>query len=105
MKNTLTLQAIQDALRMLEAPRVKIDFIVIHPYDTLTVFRLLRRGGYTLTRWGIGRIYVVKDRGVYVSKIYIPRPEFSGGMERGKFIPIPEEALQWPKIKASGGFS
>jgi len=101
---TLTIQAIYDAMKMLDAP-VKPYFIAIHPHDTLTVFRLLRRGGYTLTRQGIGRIYVVRDGEMYISKIYIPRPQFSGGMERGKFIPIPEEALQWPKIKPRvGGF-
>lgn len=101
---TLTRQAIEDALRMLEAPRVKAFFVAIHPHDTLQVFRSLKRAGYTLTRQGIGRIYVVRDNEIYIGKIYIPRPEFSEGMERGKFIVIPEEALQWPKIKPSGVF-
>jgi hypothetical protein len=101
---TLTIHHIQEALRMLEAPRVKIDFIAIHPHDILQVFRSLRRGGYTLMRHGTGRTYTVSDRGMFVAEIYIPLPELASAMERGKFIPIPRQALKWPKMKPSGGF-
>lgn len=104
--NTLPIHHIQDALRMLEAPRVTIDFIVIHPHDTLQVFRSLRRGGFTLTRQGRNkRVYTVTDKEMYIAEIYIPLPELASAMERGKFIRIPRAALKWPKVKPSGGFS
>lgn len=102
---TLTIHHIQDALREL-SPIVKIDFFAIHPHDTLQVFRSLRRGGFTLTRQGRNkRTYTVTDKEMYIAEIYIPLPELASAMERGKFIPIPRQALQWPKMKPSGGFS
>lgn len=101
---TLTIHDIQDALQAV-SPIVKIDFFAIHPHDTLAVFRSLRRGGYTLTRHGTERTYTVSDRGMFVAEIYIPLPELASAIERGKFIPIPRQALKWPNVKPSGGFS
>lgn len=92
---TLTIQAIEDALSQLVNLVERIDFIAIHPDDTLQVFRSVKRAGFTLTRQHKrGRIYTVSNKGYFIAEIYIPLPHFASSMKRGQFIPIPRQSLK-----------